>query len=199
MPNIALFGTSADPPTIGHQMILNWLSHHFDLVAVWAADNPFKSHQTPLVHRMAMLELLIENAHPSRDNIRVYPELSHPRTLYTVERARRIWTNAEFTLVIGADLVNQLLTWHRVDELLKQVQLLVVPRPGYRLEGTALAELRWKGAQVTIADITGPDTSSTAYRENGETDGLTPPIEAYIHREQLYTCQDTSREKQPIR
>ena len=42
---IALFGTSADPPTAGHQKILRWLSEGYDRVAVWAADNPFKCHQ----------------------------------------------------------------------------------------------------------------------------------------------------------
>ncbi|NEP57541.1 MAG: nicotinic acid mononucleotide adenylyltransferase, partial [Symploca sp. SIO2G7] len=26
---IALFGTSADPPTAAHQAILSWLSHHY--------------------------------------------------------------------------------------------------------------------------------------------------------------------------
>lgn len=197
--NIALFGTSADPPTVGHQAVLRWLSQHFDLVAVWAADNPFKSHQTPLVHRMAMLQLLIDDVRSPRQNLRLYPELSHPRTLYTVETARRIWKTSALTLVIGADLVSQLPQWYRIEELLTQVQLLVVPRPGYSVTDSALTQLRQLGAQVTIAQITGPDTSSSAYRENGDPHGLTPPIAAYIHREQLYTCQDASREKQPIR
>ena len=43
MKSVALFGTSADPPTSGHGAILGWLSQHYDQVAVWAADNPFKS------------------------------------------------------------------------------------------------------------------------------------------------------------
>jgi nicotinate-nucleotide adenylyltransferase len=42
MQKIALFGTSADPPTAGHKTILSWLSQNFDWVAVWASDNPFK-------------------------------------------------------------------------------------------------------------------------------------------------------------
>ena len=32
MVNIALFGTSADPPTSAHQAILNWLAAHYDHV-----------------------------------------------------------------------------------------------------------------------------------------------------------------------
>jgi nicotinate-nucleotide adenylyltransferase len=199
MLNVALFGTSADPPTAGHQAILNWLSRRFDQVAVWASDNPFKAHQTPLIHRMAMLQLLIDDIYPPRENIRLYPELSHSRTVHTLEVAEQIWQDAKFTLVIGSDLLTQLPTWYRSDELLRRVNLLVVPRPGYAIQKSALQAIRDRGGRVAIADLTGPNISSTAYREHKEIDGITPPVEAYIHREQLYPCQGDSREKQPIR
>jgi nicotinate-nucleotide adenylyltransferase len=199
MLNIALFGTSADPPTAGHQEILNWLSQRFDQVAVWASNNPFKLHQTPLPHRMAMLQLLIDDISPPFHNIHLYPELSYSRTLHTLEVAEKIWQNAKFTLVVGSDLIVQLPNWYRSNELLERVDVLVVPRPGYPIEESALQVLRHKGGRVAIAELTGPDTSSTAYREHQEIDGITPPVEAYIHRERLYTCQDDSKEKQPIR
>lgn len=57
--HIALFGTSADPPHQGHCEILRWLATQFDHVAVWASDNPFKTHQSPLGDRSAMLRLMI--------------------------------------------------------------------------------------------------------------------------------------------
>ncbi|UBF24604.1 nicotinate-nucleotide adenylyltransferase [Kovacikia minuta CCNUW1] len=199
MPNIALFGTSADPPTTGHQAILTWLSWHFDWVSVWASDNPFKSHPTSLSHRIAMLQLLIDEIQPARHNIHLDPTLGCPRTYHTLEIASQRWKDAKLTFVIGSDLIFQLPNWYRIDEVLEQVDLLVIPRPGYPVNDSALAELRRRGARVTIADLTGPDISSTAYREGGETEGLTPPIAAYIHREHLYAWQDNAREKQPIR
>jgi len=199
MKRIALFGTSADPPTAGHQAILSWLSQHYDWVAVWAADNPFKSHQTLLEHRAAMLRLLIEDI-PSRHNIGFHPDLSSYRTIETLEKAKARWgAYADFTLVIGSDLVSQLPRWYSVEDLLRQVQLLVVPRPGYRVEDADLQLLRHLGKKVVIADLTGPDVSSTAYRKNGDTQALTPPIQAYIHREHLYKCQDTAKERLQIR
>lgn len=198
MPTIALFGTSADPPTTGHQAILNWLSQHYDWVAVWAANNPFKSHQTPLEHRATMLRLLIESMNPPRHNISLEPELSHPRTLVTVERARQRWQTAELTLVIGTDLVAQLPKWYHVEELLQQVKLLVVPRSGYPVEARELATLRQFGTEVTIADLTAPDVSSTAYRNLRHSESITPPIEAYIQQERLYAWQDAPRERLPI-
>ncbi|MBD2068420.1 nicotinate-nucleotide adenylyltransferase [Leptolyngbya sp. FACHB-671] len=195
MAAIALFGTSADPPTAGHQQILNWLSHHFDEVWVWASDNPFKSHQTLLAHRAAMLRLLIEDIDPPRHNIHLRQELSSPRALVTVEQARQQGANAEFTLVVGSDLVGQLPRWYRSDELFRQVNLLVVPRPSYSLEEANLEGLRDLGARVAIADMTGPAVSSTAYREEGDSHILTPPIEDYIYREQLYEWQDAPRKR----
>jgi len=156
MLTVALFGTSADPPTAGHQAILAWLADHFDVAAVWASDNPFKSHQTPLQHRMAMLQLLIDAIHPPRSNLRIYPQLSHPRALHTLEAAKTIWRDAQFTLVIGADLLPQLTKWYRIDDLLRQVDLLVVPRPGYHLSEAALAEVEQRGTRVAIADLIAP-------------------------------------------
>jgi nicotinate-nucleotide adenylyltransferase len=198
MLNIALFGTSADPPTLGHQVILNWLADRFDWVAVWAADNPFKGQQTPLHHRMAMLGLMIQNLHTLRHNVRLYPELGQSRTFHTLQIAKRHWRNARFTLVIGSDLIAQLPNWYRADDLLQEVDLLIVPRPGYPVRETDLEALRRQGARVEIADLMGPATSSTAYREQGEITGLTPAIADYIHREHLYPCQEAPPEKQPI-
>lgn len=191
MVNIALFGTSADPPTSAHQTILNWLSRHYDHVAVWASDNPFKSHQTPLEHRSTMLRLLIEEI--AQPNISLYQGLSSPRTLETVEQARQHWgLQVDLTLVIGSDLVSQMPRWYQIDKLLKQVQLLVVPRPGYVIDEAGVEELRTLGAEVAIADLKAPAVSSTAYRENGDKEVLTPPVEDYIHKEHLYACQDAA-------
>jgi nicotinate-nucleotide adenylyltransferase len=187
MLSIALFGTSADPPTAGHQAIIAWLADRYDQVAVWASDNPFKSHQTPLEHRSTMLQLLINDIEPPRQNVRLYPELSDPRALKTVERAQRIWANGELTLVIGSDLIEQLPRWYQVETLLSQVNLLVMPRWGYQIAEAAVEPLRQMGASVAIADVMVPGVSSTEYRQAGKSEVVTPPVEAYIHRQHLYS------------
>ncbi len=185
---IALFGTSADPPTVGHQAILKWLAEHFDQVAVWASDNPFKAHQSSLPQRQEMLRLLIRDTQSLSQNVALYPELSDPKTLTTVQRAHQRWPDAEFTFVIGSDLVPKLLQWYQIEAVFSQVELLVIPRPGYPLEAQDLQQLSGQGAEVAIADFTGPDTSSTAYRDQGNWVGLTASVKAYIHQEGLYAC-----------
>ncbi|MDB9536827.1 nicotinate-nucleotide adenylyltransferase [Dolichospermum planctonicum CS-1226] len=193
---IALFGTSADPPTAGHLVILKWLSEHYDWVAVWAADNPLKSQQTPLSHRAVMLELLIKDINVSRKNIALEQDLSSWRTLETVEKAKLKWgEHIEYTLVIGADLVNQLSRWYHIQDLLQQVQLLIIPRPGYIIDNSSLENVKQMGGKIAIANLIGLDVSSTAFREQGDINTLTPPVVAYIHQQHLYKCQYITKKR----
>ncbi|MBE9116284.1 nicotinate-nucleotide adenylyltransferase [Lusitaniella coriacea LEGE 07157] len=187
MTDIALFGTSADPPTEGHKAILKWLSNRYDWVAVWASNNPFKAHPTSLDHRMTMLQLLILEIDPVRENISLNRELSSPRSLETVQTAREQWGDeVNLTLVVGSDLIAQMPKWYRIQDLLQQVQLLIVPRSGYPIKEEHLETLRQLGGQCAIADFTPPPVSSTAYRDRGDISAIAKPVEDYIHREQLY-------------
>ncbi len=187
MTAIALFGTSADPPTTGHQAILRWLSDRYDWVAVWASDNPYKQHQTPLERRMAMLHLAIADIDTQRNNISLNRELSSSRSIETVERAREQWgAEVELTLVVGADLVPQLPRWYRAEALFREVTLLIVPRLGYPLTSEQLQALADAGAGYEIADFEPPAVSSTDYRRARDRDAAIPSVEDYIHQQQLY-------------
>ena len=194
MKKIALFGTSADPPTAGHQTILRWLAKHYDLVVVWASDNPFKQHHTTLQHRTEMLRRAITEINSSKDNLNLHPELSDRRTLVTVNKARKIWgKEAEFTLVIGSDILTQINSWYRIQELLTEVKVLVVPRPGYAISEQDLKSLKSIGGQCAIATLNAPKVSSSAYRLKGDETVLTPAVEKYILQHNLYTVE--SKEK----
>ncbi|MEM7556777.1 MAG: nicotinate-nucleotide adenylyltransferase [Cyanobacteria bacterium P01_A01_bin.84] len=188
---IALFGTSADPPTVGHQQVLIWLSQYYDKVVIWAAENPFKDHQVSIEHRVVMLQLLIADANVSKQNIVLAQDLSCLRTLETVERASVRWgEETEFTLVVGSDLLKQLKRWYKIADLLKQVELLVVPRPGYVIDDSGIQSVKELGGKIAIASLMGLDTSSTDYRQNQEHQVLVAPVLAYIQQEHLYECRD---------
>lgn len=165
MTTLALFGTSADPPTAGHQKILRHLSYQYDQVIAWASDNPLKTDQTPLEHRAAMLQLLVSSIEPHRSNIQCRQDLSYPRTLHTLQHVRQEFPNADLTLVVGADLVQQLPRWYQVQHLLEQVNLLIVPRKNYAIAPADLERLRDLAQDVAIANFKSLPVSSTAYRQ----------------------------------
>ena len=197
---IALFGTSADPPTIAHQEIISWLGLQFDRVAVWAANNPFKIHGAALEQRSQMLELLIAEIDPTiNQHIQVYRSLSSQRTIETLATATTIWGDSEFTLTIGADLITQLPQWYQASKLLSQVELLIVPRIGNQIEAIDLQRLIDMGARITIAPLSTPQISSTVIRTSHSIQGLTPKVARYIQQHNLYSITDDSCDRSKLK
>jgi nicotinate-nucleotide adenylyltransferase len=189
MEEIALFGTSADPPTRAHQQVINWLGQRFGIAAVWAADNPDKTHGATLAQRTMMLERLVAELPPN--GVRVYPELSDRYTINSIAKAQAIWPTARLSLVIGSDLVEQIEHWHHAAELLAQVDLLVIPRPGWTLSTAAWQRLqRIDRKREIITELATADVSSTAMRRAIQgaagAQGLTPAVREYIQTAGLY-------------
>ena len=187
MEKIALFGTSADPPTVGHQTILRWLCQQYDRVVIWASDNPFKEHQTPLKDRNTMLHLAIKDLQLPGNNISLHPELSDRYTLITVNKAREKWgEKAEFILVIGSDILSQITSWYQIEELLAQVKVLIVPRLGYDIEQKDLTALNEIGGKFAIATLNAPKAASSIYRLQKDQSLVTPSVRNYIDQHNLY-------------
>ncbi|MBE9046572.1 nicotinate-nucleotide adenylyltransferase [Pleurocapsales cyanobacterium LEGE 10410] len=192
MKKIALFGTSADPPTVGHQTILRWLAQHYDRVVVWASDNPFKQHQTPLCDRTEMLRLTISDLNFS-NNISLHPELSHRYTLITVNQAKAKWgEDVEYSLVIGSDILPQIDSWYRSEELLKLVKVLIVPRSGYKIKQQDLALFNKVGGEFAIATLNAPQVSSSTYRLRKDRSLITSSVKDYILQKNLYNSAVTA-------
>ena len=58
--SIALFGTSADPPTIGHKKILEELSNIYAFTIGYVSNNPNKKHKEDISIRSHLLKTLID-------------------------------------------------------------------------------------------------------------------------------------------
>ncbi|NJN63168.1 MAG: nicotinate-nucleotide adenylyltransferase [Coleofasciculaceae cyanobacterium RL_1_1] len=178
--NIALFGTSADPPSVGHRAVIRWLADRFDRVLIWASDNPFKPDRTPLEQRTEMLALMVETLQSGQDgspchNVECRADLSHMRSIISVQRAKALWPQAEFTFAIGSDLIAQLPSWYRSADLLRECSVIAIPRPGYPIDHVALATLRSWGTVTTRRCGRPPDfiqclPSNAEFRSDPSTD-----------------------------
>ena len=85
--SIALLGTSADPPTLGHQALLEGLLGEFQRVVTWASDNPSKRHGAELKQRSDLLGCVVQTIGNPR--LELAQDLSSPYAITTLERARQ--------------------------------------------------------------------------------------------------------------
>ncbi len=172
---IALFGTSADPPTTGHRKLLEGLLQLYPRVLTWASDNPLKQHAAPLAARQALLEALVKAIGEPR--LQVAQDLSSPWAVETLERARRRWPGCEPVFVVGSDLLPQMRHWREARRLLHGLRVAVVPRRGWPLLAGDRQWLERLGARVEVLPLEIPATASSVVREQlaaGESAALLP-------------------------
>ena len=183
-PGLALFGTSADPPTAGHRALLQGLARTYGQVATWASDNPFKQHGASLQQRAALLQRLVDDLADPR--IALHQELSSPRALITLERAAALWPGRELVFVVGGDLAPQVPRWYRAAELLQRCRLAVVPRQGVPLQPDALETLRQLGGRPELLELPVPGTASSAVRAQPDPQQLPAAVWEELVKHNLY-------------
>ena len=160
---IALFGTSADPPTRGHQALLEQLLHRYDRVATWASDNPMKQHGAPLAVRAMLLKALVGQLNSPNLDLSSRPQqpLHHgdveprPSTLASTQpgvcRGQRLWQLKSHT-------------GNKADQWLGHCQIAIAPRQGWPLTSMALTDLTRCGASVDVLDVEIPASASSEQR-----------------------------------
>lgn len=183
-PGLALFGTSADPPTAGHRALLAGLASTYGQVVTWASDNPLKQHGAPLAQRAVLLQRLVDDLADPR--ISLHQELSSPRALTTLERAAALWPGRELVFVVGGDLAPQVPRWYRAAELLRRCRLAVVPRQGFSLDPAALETLRQLGGRPEVLALPVPGTASSAVRAQPSPEQLPAAVWNELVKHNLY-------------
>ena len=184
MLQIALLGTSADPPTRGHQALLEGLLQLYPQVATWASDNPKKQHGAPLPLRADLLRALVSQI----DNPCLQQEqsLSDPFTLCTLQRARERWPEAELVFVVGSDLATQIPSWKQIDRWLPHCRLAIAPRQGWPLTGAALQQLQRHGAHLDHLDLCVPASASSDLRQQPRQEQLPEAVWPLLLKHNLY-------------
>lgn len=159
---IGLFGGTFNPPHLGHVAVLRAAARlgRFDLLEVTVAGDPYlkrlQGDLMPAPVRLAMARAAFDDL----DLVEVSDrELRREGPTYTIDTVRELLEIAdEVDLLIGADLVDQLPTWHEADALAALVRVGVVPRAGGRTELPA----RWRGYEIPMEPV---DLSSTYIRD----------------------------------
>ena len=181
---VALFGTSADPPTRGHQALLEGLLALYPRVATWASDNPLKQHGALLEQRAALLGRLVEAIGSPRLSHR--QELSSPWAITTLERAAALWPGQPLVFVVGSDLAPQIPRWKQAQAVLGRCRLAIVPRAGWPLQPGQLERLQGLGGQVETLPLAIPASASSAVRQHPDPSQIPPALLPLLLEHNLY-------------
>ncbi|WP_078379625.1 nicotinate-nucleotide adenylyltransferase [Sutcliffiella halmapala] len=138
MKKIGIMGGTFDPPHLGHLLIAKDVQYALSLDEVWFMPNHIPPHKqlkslTNTELRIEMLEAAIQNQ-PSFRLETIELEREGPSYTYdTIILLKERHKNTEFYFIIGADMVEYLPKWHRIKELVEQVNFIGVKRPGYSI------------------------------------------------------------------
>jgi len=157
--SIALFGTSADPPTIGHKKILEELSKIYAFTISYVSNNPKKKHIEDISIRSHLLKTLIEDF----DNPKILfnQSVSSQWAVESIKKCKRIYELNNLDFVIGSDLIKDIFYWKNFDKITDEVSFLVILREGYPVELNTLKMLETHRVKFKISTIKTPNISSS--------------------------------------
>ncbi len=176
--NIAVYSGSFNPLHIGHLAIMEHLTggRDFDWVyLVVSPKNPLKadiSAESGEERYAAAVEAV--NRHPGLrvrvDDIELNME-PPSYTIKTLDALKLREPENDFTLVIGADNLENMRRWRDYSRILSEYGVVVYPREGYDIEAIRKCLMdECSSFRIRILDAPEVDISSTAIRE-GEAAG----------------------------
>ena len=182
--NIALFGTSADPPTIGHKKILEELSKIYAFTIGYVSNNPNKNHKEDISIRSHLLKTLIEDL----DNPKILFNqcVSSQWAVESIKNCKIIYELTNLDFVIGSDLIKDIFYWKNFDKIIDEVSFLVISREGYPVESNTLKMLETYKVKFKISNIKIPKISSSKLRSNLNYSNLPTSLIDIVKKNNLY-------------
>ena len=182
--SIALFGTSADPPTIGHKKILEELSKIYAFTISYVSNNPKKKHIEDISIRSHLLKTLIDDL----DNPRILfnQSVSSQWAVESIKKCKKIYELTNLDFVIGSDLIKDIFYWKNFDKITDEVSFLVILREGYPVESNTLKMLETYRVKFKISTIKIPNISSSKFRLNFDCSNLPSCLIDIVKKNNLY-------------
>ncbi len=158
---IGLFGGTFDPPHVGHLVTAVNVAHELDLdlTILMVANVPWQKSGTreitPALDRLAMVEAAVgdvEGLSAGRTEIDLG---GASYTADTLEALGDEHPEAELFTIVGDDAAAGLETWTRFGEVIERSRLVVVDRPGNRVELPPIVD--WIRVEVPRLEVSSTD------------------------------------------
>ncbi len=182
--SIALFGTSADPPTIGHKKILEELSKIYSFTISYVSNNPKKKHIEDISIRSHLLKTLIDDL----DNPKILfnQKISSQWAVESIKKCKEIYKFNNLDFVIGSDLIKDIFCWKNFDKIILEVSFFIILRDGYPVESNTLKMLETYRVKFKISTIKTPNISSSKFRLNFNCSNLPSSLIDIVKKNNLY-------------
>ena len=182
--SIALFGTSADPPTIGHKKILEELSKIYAFTIGYVSNNPNKNHKEDISIRSHLLKTLIDDL----DNPKILfnQKISSQWAVESIKKCKEIYKFNNLDFVIGSDLIKDIFYWKNFDKIILEVNFFIILREGYPVESNTLKMLETYRVKFKISTIKTPNISSSKFRLNFNCSNLPSSLIDIVKKNNLY-------------
>ena len=182
--SIALFGTSADPPTIGHKKILEELSKIYAFTISYVSNNPQKKHIEDISIRSHLLKTLIDDL----DNPKILfnQKISSQWAVESIKKCKEIYKFNNLDFVIGSDLIKDIFYWKNFDKIILEVSFFIILREGYPVESNTLKMLETYKVKFKISTIKTPNISSSKFRLNFNCSNLPSSLIDIVKKNNLY-------------
>ena len=181
---IALFGTSADPPTIGHKKILEELTKKYSCIITYASDNPKKKHRENIFFRSLLLKTLIEDI--NNPKIIFNEKISSPWAIESIKKCKKIYAFNKIDFVMGSDLIAEVFSWKNFDKILQEVKFLIIEREGYPIKSKTLKMLENYKVIFEICSLNIPNISSSMVRLDNNYSDLPKSLKDIVKKNNLY-------------
>jgi nicotinate-nucleotide adenylyltransferase len=182
--SFALFGTSADPPTTGHEKILEELSKIYAFTICYVSNNPKKKHKEDITIRSQLLKTLIKDL----DNPKILfnQNVTSKWAVESIKKCKKIYEFDNLDFVIGSDLIQDIFCWKNFDKIINEVSFFIILREGYPVKSNTLKMLENYKVKFKISTIKIPNISSSKLRSNFNYSYLPTSLIEIVKRNNLY-------------
>lgn len=196
---VALMGGTFDPIHLGHLFAAERVREEFNLDCIFFIPAGIPSHKSykemaSSNDRYKMTESAIDsNPYFEISDIELRRE-GYSYTIDTVNQMKKLLSpDCKLYFIIGTDNAGEILSWKRADELIREIEFIVVIRPGESEETfkDELVKVRNNGGTVNVLKTPMVPIKSTEIRERvnkGKSIRYMVPkeIQDYIQKNKLY-------------
>jgi nicotinate-nucleotide adenylyltransferase len=160
---IGLYFGSFNPVHVGHLIIANHFASNTDLDQIWfviSPQNPLKKEASLLneEHRKHLVDLCIVGEKKLRtSNV----EFKLPKPSYSIDTMTYLtekYPKYQFSIIMGSDSFSNIKRWKNYEILLKNYELYIYERPGFKI-------IENNNSRLTILKAPLLEISSTHIRE----------------------------------